>query len=260
MSQDLIKNNDEQFMTINRAELDVQISTAKAYPRSIEQAIGEAIDIIASDRETAESCFFCLPRAGKELKGPSVRLAEIIAYTWGNIHAAIRIIGNDGRQITAEGVAWDLQKNVKISSEVKRSIRNKSGQMYNLDMQQTTGNAACSIALRNAIFRVIPKHIVNKLYEIAITTAVGDVKSLKERRQKSMAYFQKLGIAQDKILSYFGLSSLEDITLEHIESLLGISNAIRDGMITIENAFSKSEVLESSSNVDELNDILEASK
>ncbi len=113
---------------IARAELDTQIATAKSYPRSPQRSMSYAVDLATMDEATAQSCFYCLPRKDKdgtrkEIRGGSIRLAEIVANAWGNIHAATRIVENDGRHITAEGVAWDLANNVKITMQNKVSIR-----------------------------------------------------------------------------------------------------------------------------------------
>jgi hypothetical protein len=248
----LIKQNANDFNIVNRTELDVQISTAKAYPRDIDRSMAEAMSIIMSDSETAENCIYSLPRGKQNIEGPSVRLAEIIAYSWGNIHAATRVVGNDGKAIIAEGVAWDLEKNVKNISEVRRSILTKDQKTFSYDMQIVSGNAAASIALRNAIFRVIPKHIINKLYEAAVKTAIGDQKSLPVVRIKAITHFEKRGISKDTIFSYFGVSSIEELTKEHITTLIGKHNAIKDGQLRIDEAFLKVEV-EYQSESDDLN-------
>ena len=121
MSQELIIKDTG---VIARAELDVQISTAKAYPRDSRGSIEYAIELATMDEETAQSCFYVLPRkekdgTKKEIKGASIRLAEIVANAWGNIHAATRIVENDGRHITAEGVAWDLQRTSRLQCKTK---------------------------------------------------------------------------------------------------------------------------------------------
>lgn len=267
--QELQRSNEsQQFLTVNKAELDTQINTAKAFPRNIDQCIGEAISIIKGDKETAESCFYCLPpRKNKDgtksepIKGPSVRLAEIIAYCWGNLHAGTRETGNDSRFITVEAVCWDLQKNIKISTEVKRSIRTKDGRPYGADMQAVTSNAGASIALRNSIFRVIPKHIINNLYNQAMSTAVGDSKSLSETRAKILANFAKSGIDKERILTFFQKSSVEDLTKEDVTQLIGIRTSIMEGRLTKDNCFEADpETGETTSpGADELNNLINES-
>ncbi len=127
MSSELISDQGKLI----RAELDIQITTAKAYPRDINNFITFATQLATQDEETAESCFYCLPpkrdQDGKmtQIQGASIRLAEIASVCWGNIHAATRIVENDGIHITAEGVAWDLETNVRITMQNKVGIQFK---------------------------------------------------------------------------------------------------------------------------------------
>jgi len=225
-----------------RAELDVQINTAKAYPRNVTQCVEEALMLATMDEETAESCFYCLFRNDKnggksEIRGPSVRLAEIVTNAWGNLHAAARIIENDGKFITAEAVAWDLEKNVKISSEVKRRITGRDGRTFNDDLQVVTGNAACAIAFRNAVFKVLPKTITEKIYKAAVQKAIGDETTLNKKREAAINYFGKMGVTKETILEALNKQTINDIDLKDIETLIGIKTAISEGSVSIENAF-----------------------
>jgi hypothetical protein len=257
---DLIPSESNQ-MIIARAELDSSISTAKAYPRNPRKSYAEALEMATLDQDTAESCFYCLARRAadgskSEIKGPSVRLAEIMAYAWGNLHAATRIVGNDGKHITVEAVAIDLEKNLRISQEVKRSIKTKSGATYGPDMQQVTAMAASSVALRNALFKVIPKSFINQIYAECVKKAIGDTQSLGARRQKAIAYFAKHHIEKERILAYLEIGSVDEITAEHLELLIGISNSLKDGMVTPDNAFPDSEAGAGESKADKVNALL----
>ena len=226
-----------------RAELDIQISTAKAFPRSQQGFVDKAIEMVTMSRETAESSMYCLIRNGREgkteIKGASIRLAEIAASSWGNIHAATRIIENDGRFITAQAVAWDMENNVKISTEVKRKITGKTGQLFSEDMQVVTGNAAASIALRNAILKVIPKALVDMVYDAAVKHAIGDQKTFTSRRQEIFNRFNKMGIENQRIFEFFNKTSLEEFNQDDIVDLIGIGTSIKEGTLKIDKAFSK---------------------
>ena len=238
--QELIQAN-ENFSVINRAEIDCQIATAKQYPRRMNEAYAEALAMATQDQETAESCMYCLPRkekgVSKPIKGASVRLSEIAAYAWGNLHAATRTTGNDGRFVTAEAVAWDLEKNIKVTVEKKRSIRGRDGKVYSTDMQSVTANAAASIALRDAVFKVIPKNFINRLYKEVVKCALGDVKSLAERRDRVLSYFSKLGVTLEKVLTTFEITKIEEVDMAVLELMIGTANSIKDGSISVENAF-----------------------
>lgn len=230
-----------------RAELDVQISTAKAYPRDARRSMEYALQLATMDEETAQSCFYVLPRkekdgTRKEIKGPSIRMAEIIANAWGNIHAGTRIIENDGRHITAEGVAWDLETNVKISMQNKVSIRfgekdGKGGYTANADMQTVLSNAASAKALRNAIFKVVPKALVMQVLEKAMSFSVGDQKTTNAKVQEIFDKLVKMGLSKDKILEYFDKKSISEFTPVDLRSLIGIGTAIKEGMIKIDEVF-----------------------
>lgn len=245
MSQELITQNTG---IIARAELDTQISTAKAYPRAtLKEIMSYATELATIDEATAQSCFYCLPRkekdgTKKEIRGPSIRLAEIIMCAWGNIHAATRIVENDGRHITSEGVAWDLQTNVKIAMQNKVSIRfgekdGKGGYTANADMQTVLSNAASAKALRNAIFKVIPKALVDSVKERAMSYAVGDQKTVSSKVNEVFDKLTKMGIDKDKILQYYGRNSVSEITVEDFKSLIGVGTAIKEGHIKIEECF-----------------------
>lgn len=238
MSHELISDQGK----LVRAELDMQIITAKAYPRNPDNFIQLATQLATQDLETAQSCFYCLTRKSRdgkvtEIKGGSIRLAEIAAASWGNLHAASRIVENDGRAITAEGVAWDLERNVRISSQVKRSIVTTQGATYSTDMQTLIGNAASSIALRNAIFKVIPKALIDRVYEKAVQYAVGDQKSLPTRRSIAFEWFRKRGVGHTKIFQFFNKNNMEDFTLADLERLQGIATSINDGFVEVDKAF-----------------------
>lgn len=222
---------------ITRSEVDAQISAAHKYPRSIGKFMREAITLATMSQEIAESCIYSLPRGGKQITGPSVRLAEIVASVYGNIHYGSRIVEEGERDITAQGVAWDIQSNVRVTVETKRRIVNKYGKRYDDDMIIVTGNAAGSIAIRNAVFRVVPKSYVQAVYEAARKVAVGDAKTLESKRIAVIERFEKLGVGRDRVLLRIGKATVEDVGLEDLELLIGLGTAIKDGAQRIEDVF-----------------------
>lgn len=223
--------------SIERVQIDVQITTAKRYPRTLSMVKKAMLEFATLDEETAASCFYTLPRQGKSIQGPSARMAEIALSCFQNIKAGARIIANDGKTITAQGVCHDLQNNVCVSVEVKRRITDKNGKTYNDDMQVVTGNAACSIALRNATFKVVPAALVKPIYEAAKRVAVGDAKTLSDRRAKCVEAFAKMGVTKEKLLAKLEKKAVEDISLDDLETLIGLHTAIKEGDATIDESF-----------------------
>jgi hypothetical protein len=197
------------------------------------------------DEETASSCFYTLPARkggdGKALQGPSVRLAEIALSCYGNVRAAARIISDDGKFITAQSVVHDLEQNVAVSIEVKRRVTTKDGKRYSDDMVVTTSNAACSIALRNAAYRVVPRALITPVYDAARRVAVGDAKSLATKRAAVIDRLKQMGAKLENILRAVGASKVEDVDLSKLELLIGLGTSIKDGAATIEEAFPEPE-------------------
>lgn len=234
MSEVMTSNTME---SITRGEIDIAINTAKKYPRSIQTFRQKAMTMATGDAETAASCFYKLSRGGNTIEGPSVRLAEIVANAWGNLRFGARIVGMDDKFVTAQGVAHDLEQNVSTTVEIQRRITDSKGNKYKDDMIAVTCNAACAIALRNAIFKTIPFTYAKQIFEQAKKTAVGDVKTIGERRITMRDLFGKMGVSLEQILLMVGKASLEDVGLGEIETLIGVFNAIKDGDTTIEDQF-----------------------
>jgi hypothetical protein len=227
----------DSLAQLERASIDMQISTAKRYPRDFGKVKKSMLSLATLDSDTAATCFYKLSRSGQAIEGPSVRMAEIAVSCFGNIRAASRIIDNNGKVITAQGVCHDLENNTLISVEVKRRITDKNGKTYSEDMQVMTGNAACSIAFRNAVYKVVPLALIKPVYEEAKRCAVGDIKTLAERRTNALKFFANLGVNKEQVLAYLAKHSVESIDLSDVETLIGLSTAIKDGNTTVEEAF-----------------------
>ncbi len=110
---------------IERAAIDSQITTARAFPRSIKLAISNILTLATLDEETATECVYALKRGGKPVRGPSIRLAEIIAQSWRNNRVEARVVQIDraNKVIVAEGMFMDLEGNTATRASVQRQAR-----------------------------------------------------------------------------------------------------------------------------------------
>ena len=230
---------------INRAEIDMQIATAKQYPRDLCRVLSNIKALASMDEETAEECFYALKRGYGDsqtlIEGLSVRMAEIFAYSWGNLRVATRIVGNDGKTITAQGICQDLETNVAISVNVDRRITTKTGNTFSEDMQVVTGNAASAIAFRNAIFKVIPKAVTRKVVEEIKQIALGQTNDLEKRRTAMVKWFNSQNVSTEQILTYIEAKSVEGINLEMLLILRATAQAIEEGTTTIAETFHQKE-------------------
>lgn len=224
----------------DKASIDVQVATAHAFPRNVTKAKNNAIAIVTMDIEIAKTCTYSVPRGGKAITGPSVHLAKIMAQCWGNMRIEAKVVDVGDRQVTSEGVCWDLESNLAQKSQVKRSIMGRTGR-FNDDMITVTGNAANSIALRNAVFSVIPRGIVDMVYNAAKAKITGDVsnetKLIARRKQVVDGLKDTYGVNEKEILSAIGKASVDHITADELVVLIGIGTAIKDGDTTVDLAF-----------------------
>lgn len=233
----------DALAAIERSQVDMQIATAKKYPRSVSSFLGEAQSMISLSPEIAEGCNYKLKRKNADggityIEGPSVRLLEIAASAYGNLRYGSRTIGIDEEFVTSQGVAFDMERNVASSVEVKRSIKGKRGR-YSNDMIMITSNAAGAIARRNALNGIIPRVYVQALSEHAKKVALGDIKTLPERRQRAFDYFTKtLSVPLEKVLAYLERKSVEDCNLADVSDLQDLKTALKEGQSTVEETFS----------------------
>ena len=232
----------EALEALNRSEVDVQIATAKQYPRNVAECVKRIVALSTLDDQTAEECFYSLRRKGRDgstsvIEGPSIRLAEIVATSWSNLRVQSQIIGNDGKNLTARGICHDLETNVAISMEVRRSICDKHGRPYSEDMQIVTGNAAAAIALRNAIFKVVPKAVISSALTAIKDRAKGNADDLDIKKQNMVAYFAKLGVTKEMICHYLEIDTLDKVDMDMVVELRGVKNSIKEGVANVRDLF-----------------------
>ncbi len=222
-----------------QAELDQSIVTARQYPRSLVRAAGRIKDLVMLDEESAAECVYALPRAGKVIKGPSVRFAEVVASQWGNCQVGSRVIAVDrvDKVVIAEGVFHDLETGMKRVAQVRRRIVNRQGQIFNDDMITTTGNAACSVAMREAVLKGIPKAIWRAAYNAAESVIIGDTKTMVERRDKSIAAFAVFGVTADMICEALEIEGIAEMGTDEITALLAMHGQIKSKETPVEVLF-----------------------
>jgi hypothetical protein len=236
----LVPGDSSVAVAMARVEIDTQIATARAYPRSIGQAVKDMTDMATISLAVAEDCIYSLPRGGKQIRGPSIRFAEIVRSAWGHSRDGARVVFVDRleRVVECEGVYHDLQKNIATTTVVRRTIelkKNKSS--IDLDMIQLAGAAGMSIARRNAILGGVPRPVWEPVLEKVEQVIRGDAKTLGERRDRAIAYFAKANIGVDRLLKSLAKPSVDDIDLDDLMTMNGWRVAITQGDSSLDEIF-----------------------
>lgn len=225
-----------------RSEINMQVEFARQNPRSITAVLKEIEELVTLNQDIAEESFYTLKRKDqngnvKLIQGPSIRFAEVLCYCWGHVRWQKQISDVDAEFITGEGVFMDLQRNILGRVKTKRRITDKNGRRYNADMIQTTGNAASSLAYRNAVTGSIPQALWKGILEKAKVVAVGGTQSIGEKREVAIKYGAKIGVSPEQIFETLGIQGINDIGVDELIALKGLYNSLKDGETTVEDAF-----------------------
>ena len=236
---------------MTRAEIDMQVATARKYGRPDLSVITKRVlDIVCRNQESAERAFYTLRRKGKDgeklIQGPSIRLMEAAIAQYQHSRVDAQVIHVDTTSATphvlVSGVCHDLLNNVAIRQVVRRTIHaftdRETGQKKVTDDAITMAvNSAASFAIRNSARRVLPDTLVQEALTQAKRVAVGDAKSLADRRALWIERLGKLGVDTKRVLATLNRAAVQDITAEDLETLIGLASAIRDEQMTIDEAF-----------------------
>lgn len=230
----------EALEIMTRAEMNSQVDIANRYPRMTSACLDTARSMATTNAEIASSCFYSLPRGkgrdAKNIEGPSIRFAEIIAYAWKNIRVLSRITEVGARHVTAQAVCFDAENNRAESAEVRRNIVTSKGHRYGDDMIRVTCQAATAIARRNAIFAVIPRAIWEPVYQEARRAALGEG-TLEEKRAKTLEWYARRGYEVDQVCELVQVRSAEDLDLDKLLMLRGLCTAVAEGVTTLKEMF-----------------------
>ena len=190
-------------------------------------------------RSSASECIYALPRGDKAITGPSIRFAEILLSAFGNCRCTTRVSQVDRIEmfVEAEATFHDLETNAATKATVRRRISDKYGRVLSNDMIIVTGNAACSIAKRNAILAGVPKPLWRQAFAMVRQTIAGDVKTLVSRRDVAIKAFAYYGVKPAQIFGALNVSGEEDITVDTLVTLHGMFSALKNGELTVEEMF-----------------------
>lgn len=227
-----------------RSSIDMQIATAKKYPRSPEMFLKRAVAMATLDEETAESCIYRRPvgkdkNTGKQTyaEGLSVRMAEIVGACYGNVRVGARVVEMTDRYVKVQGAGHDLETNYYATSEVVESTVNKYGKPYDERMRLVIVKAALAKAYRDVMFKIVPRAMAKPVEKQVRQLLYGDIKSLTARRTAAEGWIKKLGIDTDRVYAAIGVTGIADMNAKELELLSGLKTAILDKEITIDEAF-----------------------
>lgn len=214
------------------AEVQGAIAIAKRFPRD-ERAAMDRILNACTRPGLAEAATYTYARGGQDVTGPSIRLAEAIAQTWGNLAFGIRELEQRDGESTVEAFAWDMEHNtrqVKVF-QVPHERHTRQGVKKLTDPRDVYELVANQGArrLRACILGVIPGDVIDAAVAQCDVTLKTRVEVTPERVAKMLETFKGFGVTKDHVEKRIQ-RTLDAITPVQFVQLGKIANSLRDGM------------------------------
>jgi len=228
----MVAANHDQSRAI--AEVQGAIIVAQRCPRNEQRAVTE-ISKACRRPGLAQQAMYSFPRGGKQVTGPSIRLAEVIARNWGNLQYGIREVDASDTSTKFEAFCWDVQNNVRASRvfSVKHGRwTKKSGFKEALDPrdQYEIGASSAVRRLRACILEIIPGDVVDEAVQLCEKTLAGKSKEpIIDRIRKMVSAFSELGVNEQMLVKRLGHKI--DVTTEiELVDLAKIFKSLQDNM------------------------------
>lgn len=225
------------------AEVKGKMVLAKQFPRDPQVAL-KRILVECENMKLAEAAVYSYPRGGQEVKGPSIRLAEVIASHWGNFTCGVTELEQRHGESTVKAYAWDLETNYSDEKvfTVKHIREKKTGNQKLTDPRDIYELVANQGARRKraCIFSVIPTYLIESAVEACEQVVERNVEggNIEEARTKMLNAFQKLdeNITKEALERKIGkefdkFGSKDIVRLKHLYA------AIKDGFVKASAAF-----------------------
>lgn len=214
-------------------EVQAMMTIAKRFPRDEKEAMGKIIKA-CTRQGLAESALYVYAKGGTEVSGPSIRLAEAIAQSWGNIQFGIRELEQRNGESTVEAMAWDMETNTRQCKvfQVKHERYTRAGNKKLSDPRDIYEMVANQGArrLRACILGIIPGDVVDAaVKQCDITLAQGKGECTPEKIESMLAAFSAYGVKKEQIEKKIQ-RNVESMSKTQMVQLGKIYNSIKDGM------------------------------
>ena len=220
-------------------EVQAAMIVAKNFPRDTRISLDRILADCA--RPTlAEGATYEFSRGGQTIYGPSIRLAECIAQSWGNIDFGFTELERRERESTVMAYAWDLETNTRQSRifSVKHQRDTRKGSQAlteERDIYEMIANQAAR-RVRNCILSLIPGDVIDaalKQCETTLKTQTNGV-PIEQIRADMVAKFEEYGINPEMLAAFCQKKSVDFLNEADIKKLRRVYTSLKDGVVGVE--------------------------
>ena len=221
------------------ATVQGQILIAKRFPRDVDVSL-QKIERACSRTRLASLAVYQYQRGGTDITGPSIRLAEAVASSWGNVKYGFDVVESNELTNKVRAYAYDMESNVQAERifSVSNFRFTKSGQYKMTDPRDIYENIAnnASRRIRACILEIIPADVIEYAMECCDRTISQDIEITPDSLDKLCAAFAEFGVTKIQIEAKIqrNLSSIG--TAQYIQ-MRKIYASLKDGIAKADECF-----------------------
>lgn len=216
-----------------RALQEVQgaLVIAQKFPRNEMQCFQNILETCKRKRFAAQA-LYAYPRGGTIVRGPSIRMAELIKQKWRNIVSGVREMDQENGRSTFMAYAWDLETNTRVEKVFvvphKRFTRQGTTTLTDpRDIYEAVANVAARRE-RACILALVPVDIIeDAVDQVNATLAADAAEGLPDRIKKMVKVFKEISVSVKMVEARLE-HKVEDITAEEMVDLMAIYKSLRD--------------------------------
>lgn len=214
------------------ARIQGEILMAKMYPRDINRAIS-TIQADCQNFNLASKAIYQYAKGGTSIKGPSIRLAEVLARRLGNIRAGYEELDSDREKTTVRAYAYDIEANSQTERIffVSHTRYTKNGSKLITDstaVYEMVANQA-QRRVRACILAQIPNDIVDYAIQTCEETMLKTINLDQKTKQDLLEAFKNYKVNQQMIEEKIQ-RNFDAITVNQVNDLRQIYTSIREGI------------------------------
>ena len=228
------------------SEIKGKMYLARQFPRDPDWSL-QSVLRECQRKDLAEVAQYEFPKGDSVVKGPSIRLVEVLARHWGNITSGVDEIESKEGETTIKSYAWDLETNVSDAKTftVKHERTAGKGQnrkTYKLtderDVYEMVANKGAR-RKRACLLAVLPGWYVDAAVaacEETLKQSLTDGKSMEDVISAAVSAFAEFGISPAQIEEKIG-KEIKNLSKNDVVKLRHLYSAIKDGFVKPADAF-----------------------
>lgn len=228
------------------SEIKGKMFLARQFPRDPDWALEAALKECGR-KELAEVAQYEYPKGDTVVKGPSIRLVEVLARHWSNITSGVDEIDSKDGETTIKAYAWDLETNVSDSKTFTVRHERTVGKGQNRTTKRLTDERDIYEMVANkgarrkraCLLAVLPGWYVDAAVaacEETLKASLTDGKSMEEVISSVVDAFAEFNISPQQIQDKLG-KEIDKLSKNDVVKLRHLYSAIKDGFVKATDAF-----------------------